>query len=85
MGRPTSSEVNRAATLAFAKMITINTNEPEDQIARRGACSIFSVLLATCPQVIRGGTPGDRKGVSEIEFNKILQALATNELCYPRK
>ncbi len=73
MGRPTSSENNRMVALEFAKMITRKTDDGDDQIARRGACSIFSVLIATCPQLIRGGNVGDRKGVSEIEFNKLLQ------------
>ena len=69
----TSSESNRSAALALAQVITRKSDIPEDSIARRGSCSIFSVLLATCPPIIQNGNSRDRKGVSEIEFNKLLQ------------
>ena len=73
MGRPTSSLANRDAALAFANMATCRTLEPGDHVARRGECSVFSVLVETCPQVTRAGEHGVRRGVSGIEFNKILE------------
>ena len=76
MGKSRSLETNRAAALAFAQIITQSTGATDDQIARRGNCSIFSVLLAVCPSLVRGGQSLNSNGLSEIEFIKMLQVSA---------
>ena len=86
MGQPKSTETNRAAALAFAQMITQSTGATGDQIARRGNCSIFAVLLAVCPSLVRGAHGINVKGLSEIEFIKMLQVVckATAFICWIR-
>jgi hypothetical protein len=73
MGRPCASEENKFAALAFAKIITKETGDPDDLLARCGRCSLFATLQEMYPHIIRD--TGNRDGISEVEFNKILQVL----------
>ena len=73
MGRPCASQQNKMAALAFAKIITKQTMDHQDLLARCGRCSLFATLQEMYPHIIREADAGDRDGISEVEFNKILQ------------
>lgn len=73
MGRPAASETNKALALEFARLVTEKTDNPNDIIARSGSLSMYSALVATCPSIIRRDNTGPRDGISEAEFNKVLQ------------
>ena len=61
--------------LTFAKAITRHTGDAEDLIARCGRCCLFSTLQEMFPLATRSGPDGHKDGVSEVEFNKLLQVL----------
>ena len=61
------------AALAFAKIITKQTMDHQDLLARCGRCSLFATLQQMYPHIIREADTGDRDGISEVEFNKLLQ------------
>ncbi len=73
MGRPCASEENKMAALAFASIITKQTMNHDDLLARCGRCSLFATLQQMYPHIIREADTGDRDGISEVEFNKLLQ------------
>ena len=73
MGRPSASESNKLIALALAKAITRQTNDTEDSLARCGRCSLFATLQEIFPHTVRDSCTGERDGISEVEFNKILQ------------
>ncbi len=73
MGRPAASPVNKSIALEFAKMITRKTDNANDLVARCGQCSIFSALREICPSLSREGNTENRDGLTEVEFNKMLQ------------
>ena len=70
MGRPTASQTNRGVALAFAQMVSEKSEDPNDIIARSGSFSMYAALQATCPFAVRSGR---REGITEVEFNKVLQ------------
>lgn len=74
MGRPTVSAHNKRIAVAIAEMVTVKTDDPEHRIARSGVCSIFALLRAACPELIRERDFGPRDGISEAELNKALLA-----------
>ena len=61
------------AALAFAKIITKQSTDPDDLMARCGRCSLFATLQEMFPHIIREANGGERDGICEVEFNKILQ------------
>jgi hypothetical protein len=73
MGRPAASPENKKLSVAIAFLLTRQTDNSSDTIARCGKCSIFAVLKILCPTIIRENNTGPRDGISEIEFNKALQ------------
>ena len=73
MGRPTASEANKYVAVAFARLMIEQTGKAEDVVARCGFCSVFALLKCSYPIVVRDGTVVPRDGVSEAEFNKLLQ------------
>jgi hypothetical protein len=73
MGRPSASQENKMLALAFANIVTRHSTNPDDMIARCGRCSLFATLQQMIPGMIRDGECGDRDGISEVEFNKLLQ------------
>ena len=75
MGRPAASQENKAIAVAFANLVTRQTDSHDDVVARSGRCSIFSVLKGSCPAIIRDGADGPRDGITEVEFNKALQVI----------
>jgi hypothetical protein len=75
MVRPTGSPTNRRIALEFAKLVTRNTGDHNDLLARCGQCSLFSTLQEMFPSVVRDGSGGQRDGLSEVEYNKLLQVI----------
>ncbi len=75
MVRPVGSDVNKAISLYFAASITKFTDNYADIVARCGRCGLFSALSSIYPQTVRDGYFGSRDGISEMEFNKILQVV----------
>jgi hypothetical protein len=75
MGRPCASQENKMAALAFASLITQHSSNPDDLLARCGRCSLFATLQEMFPHITRDADGGDRDGISEVEFNKILQVM----------
>ena len=73
MGRPTGSPTNRHIALEFAQAVTRHTGDAEDLLARCGRCCLFATLQEMFPSVVRDGSGGGRDGLSEVEFNKLLQ------------
>ena len=84
MGRPCASKENKLAALAFAKIVTKHSNELDDLLARCGRCSLFATLQEMFPHIIRENDSGDRDGISEVEFNKLLQVMR-NSTNFSRK
>ncbi len=81
MVRPRASESNLRACAAFGKAITICV-DAKDWIADMapipcsGSKSIFAALCECLPDLVRAANdkqPKNRKGVTEIEFNKSIQ------------
>jgi hypothetical protein len=75
MGRPCASPENKMAALAFATMTTQHSSDPDDLLARCGRCSLFATLQDMFPHIVRVADIGERDGISEVEFNKLLQVL----------
>ena len=75
MGRPSASAENKVIAIEFAKAVTRKTSDPKDLLARCGRCSLFSVFQEMFPQIVRDGTSSARHGLTEVEFNKLLQVL----------
>jgi hypothetical protein len=75
MGRAAASEVNKTIALAFAKIITQRTDNPHELVARCGRYSIYSTFQEMFPYLVREGHLENREGVSEVEFNKVLQVI----------
>ena len=73
MGRPAASEANRGLAVRFANLLTRRTDNPYSTIARCGPCSIYGLLKSAIPTVVRDTNAGPRDGISEVEFNKVLQ------------
>ncbi len=63
------------AALAFANIVTQHSCDPDDLLARCGRCSLFATLQDMFPHIIREADSGERDGISEVEFNKLLQVL----------
>jgi hypothetical protein len=63
------------AALAFANIITKQTMDHDDLLARCGRCSLLATLQDMYPHIIREAdtSTGDRYGISEVEVNKILK------------
>lgn len=80
MGRAAASEVNKAVALAFAKIITQRSEDPHDLVARCGRYSIYSTFRDMYPFLVREGQLDNREGVSEVEFNKVLQVTSYSPL-----
>jgi hypothetical protein len=83
MVRPVASDTNKAIALAFAASVTKITQDAEDIVARCGRCGIFSALRDVFPQTVRDHCLGVRDGVSEMEFNKLLQVLKQYARLFP--
>ena len=77
MGRPSASPENKTIALEFAKVVTRKTSSSYDLLARCGRCSLFSALQEMFPQIVRDGTRLARDGLTEVEFNKLLQVQAS--------
>ena len=77
MGRPSASPENKTIALEFAKLVTRKTSNSNDLLARCGRCSLFSALQEMFPQIVRDGTRLARDGLTEVEFNKLLQVQAS--------
>ena len=77
MGRPSASPENKTIALEFAKVVTRKTSSSYDLLARCGRCSLFSALREMFPQIVREGTRLARDGLTEVEFNKLLQVQAS--------
>jgi hypothetical protein len=73
MGRPAVSTANKRLAVSIALMLTRQTDNPSDTIARCGKCSIFALLKVLSPTIIRENNSGPRDGISEVELNKALQ------------
>ena len=73
MGRPTASKLNKEFAVAFAQTVTCNTGNGGDIVARCGDCSVFALLCATCPDIVRNNKSIPRDGITEVEMNKVLQ------------
>ena len=58
------------AALAFANIVTKQSSDPEDLLARCGRCSLFAALQEMFPHIVRDA---DAAGICEVEFNKLLQ------------
>lgn len=85
MGRPTASSSNKSIALSFAQIITSKTKSMDDILARCGQCSIFSMLRKALPQIVREGQLDNRDGISEVEFNKLLQVAKQSTITNDRK
>jgi hypothetical protein len=59
-------------------MVTRKTDNPSNTVARSGKCSIYALLKVLCPSIIRNNNSGLRDGISEVEFNKVLQVCRSN-------
>jgi hypothetical protein len=73
--RPRASEENKAIALAFAKCVTVQASA-DDFVARHGTMSLFFAFEQIRPDLIRDANdsrPGNRQGISEPEFNKLLE------------
>jgi hypothetical protein len=73
MGRPTASKENKEFSLAFAQLTTCQSESCDQIVARCGECSIFALLRMTFPTIVRNEDAIPRDGISEVEFNKVLQ------------
>jgi hypothetical protein len=73
MGRPAASKENKAISSAFGQLVSQATTSSQDLVARHGECSIYSLLKEICPSIVRDDNTGARNGISETEFNKVLQ------------
>jgi hypothetical protein len=52
--------------------------DQNDLLARCGRCSLFATIQEMYPHIIREADTGDRDGISEVEFNKILQVKCSS-------
>ena len=75
MRRSCASQENKMAALAFANIVTEQSSNPEDMVARCGRCSLFATLQEMFPHIIRDA---DAEGICEVEFNKLLQVRCEN-------
>ena len=82
MGRPSASAENKVIAIEFAKAVTRKTSDPKDLLARCGRCSLFSALQEMFPQIVRDGASSARHGLTEAEFNKLLQVNIIDEICF---
>jgi hypothetical protein len=73
MGRPTASAYNKQFAVAMACLVTAETDNPNDTVARCGPYSIFALVKQVCPSIVRDTDSGPRDGLSEVELNKALQ------------
>lgn len=73
MGRPAASEANKQLSVLFANLITCRSDSRGSTIARCGKCSIYALFKSVIPDAVRDLQTGTRDGVSEVEFNKVLQ------------
>ena len=80
MGRPSASAENKVIAIEFAKAVTRKTSDPKDLLARCGRCSLFSAFQEMFPQIVRDGTSSARHGLTEVEFNKLLQVDIRDEI-----
>jgi hypothetical protein len=80
MVRPSGSPANRMIALEFAKLVTRQTGDDEDLVACCGRCSLFSTLQETFPNMARDNSGSERDGLSEVEYNKLLQVYLTDRL-----
>jgi len=58
----------------FATACTYGTESSKDLIARSGNFSVFTALQRCCPSAVRVAVDSPRDGISEHEFNKLMQA-----------
>ena len=79
MGRPSASGTNKRFSISIAQIITYHSDNDEEMIARCGKCSVFAVLNATCPEIVRNEDSQPRDGITEVEFNKVLQVLCASD------
>jgi hypothetical protein len=73
--RPKASEENKAIALAFAQCVTAPSDD-NGFVARHGNHSLFAAFERVFPDLIRNANdprPANRHGVSEPEFNKLLE------------
>jgi hypothetical protein len=80
MGRPTASVRNKQIAVAMAALVTAETDNPDDTVARCGPYSIFALVKQACPAIVRETNSGPRDGLSEVELNKALQACLPHVL-----
>ena len=57
----------------MACLVTAETDNPNDTVARCGPYSIFALMKQACPAIVRDAASGPRDGLSEVELNKALQ------------
>ena len=74
MGRPAASEINKRVAVKLANLVTQSADSKNSTIARCGLCSLYNLLRSVRPEIARNFNEGPRDGISEVEFNKALQA-----------
>ena len=75
MGRPRASAANKMLAVEFAKSVTRQTGDTDDLVARCGRYSLYCALKEMFPHIAREGSEGERDGLAEVEFNKLLQVF----------
>ena len=73
MGRPVASLRNKRLAAMFASLVSVQTNKASDIVARCGPCSLYEMFKQCCPMLCRDKRSGPRDGISQAEFNKVLQ------------
>ncbi len=71
MGRPSATTLHKMMATAFAKIVTKETCDIDDFVARCGKLSLYSAFVEIFPQLVRSEV--NKEGISEVEFNKTLQ------------
>jgi hypothetical protein len=75
MGRPAASDANKRLAVEFANLVTVRKEVASSTIARCGRYSIYAIFRSIIPNVARDMDKGPRDGISEVEFNKVLQVF----------
>jgi hypothetical protein len=85
--RPKASEENKSIALAFAQCVTTRSDVDSDFVARHGRTALFAAFEQVCPMLTRDANdphPANRHGISEPEFNKVVEKRDSNNFVRAR-
>jgi hypothetical protein len=85
--RPKASEENKSIALAFAQCVTTRSDVDTDFVARHGRTALFAAFEQVCPMLTRDANdphPANRHGISEPEFNKVVEKRDSNNFVRAR-